>query len=712
MTVRLGWPCVFASAFLLGCTLVHAETRALIVGVSGYPNLPEAIHLVGPKNDAREVANTLVRLGVRARDVTVLADGVKDLADGVSAPGPGTRQSVLAGLDHLADTAANGDLVIFYFSGHGSQQPDLNGDEEGGLDQIFLPYDIGRWNGEGVDRAIVDDELGERVQRILDKGADFFGIIDACHSATGFRDIAGDDARARAVDPADLGVPEGAGSAVRSLVLERKALPKGRGRAAFFYAAQTTEVALEKTPKGAADGESYGVFTYTMLSRLNQTPDLTYRTLHQAVVADIKRNTLMATQTPDLEGDLLDEPVLRLGKAAAIRQWPIYAGNLQAGQLAGLNDGAIVALYTDAAAPEADAVAYGVVESAGATKSVVTQVAWPCSMPSSENGSCPAAPDAASFKKGRFARVVEPGVDLSVTLSEPVRMDPTDGKDYEPVITALRAAIGSEALSRRVSMRSSGYDIAVALVDGKLAFSATGGQVDQSGPGSSPRLTLPGNPAAAASTVAAAINRIARALALQRLAGSAAGQAIGLESQVLISTAKPQAVGGAACSDDRANYGPPVEAGPAPRLSDCDIISVRMRNTGAKPADVTVLLIGQDFSITTLWPAQATINRIASGDEKSADIAQIDPGSPTASDERLVFIAVPGLGKVHTVFDNLEQEGLRDAAANDDAPEIAELHNLVSTSLNDMTRDSTSKSPRIEEEMSIDIRPFTTVKGK
>lgn len=301
MIVRLGWLCAFAVGFLLGCTLAHAETRALVVGVSGYPGLPEAIHLVGPKNDAREVANTLVRLCVLAADVTVLADGVTDLAKGISAPGPGTRQAVLAGLDRLADTARDGDLVIFYFSGHGSQQPDTNGDEEGGLDQIFLPYDIGRWNGEGVDRAIVDDELAERVQRILDKGADFFGIIDACHSASGFRDIAGDDVRARGVDPVDLGVPETRESEARTVFLERKTLPKGRGRAAFFYAAQTTESALEKTPPGAADGESYGVFTYTMLSRLNQTPDLTYRTLHQAVVADIKRNTLMATQTPDLE---------------------------------------------------------------------------------------------------------------------------------------------------------------------------------------------------------------------------------------------------------------------------------------------------------------------------------------------------------------------------------------------------------------------------
>ncbi|UVK49532.1 caspase family protein (plasmid) [Mesorhizobium sp. AR07] len=713
MTARWGWLCGLAGAFLLGCTAVHAETRALVVGVSGYPNLPEAIHLVGPKNDAREVANTLVRLGVPAGDVTVLADGVSGLQDGVSAPGPGTRQAVLAGLDHLADTARNGDLIIFYFSGHGSQQPDLNGDEEGGFDQIFLPYDIGRWNGESVDRAIVDDELGARVQRILDKGADFFGILDACHSATGFRDIPSDDARARGVDPTDLGVPEAVGSTGRPIALERKALPKGRGRAAFFYAAQTTEVALEKTPKGAADGESYGVFTYTMLNRLNQTPDLTYRTLHQAVVADIKRNTLMATQTPDLEGDLLDEPVLRLSNATAIRQWPIYAGNLQAGQLAGLNDGAIVALYADPAAPNADAVAYGVVENAGATKSTVTQIAWPCSSPTAKSGSCLTEPDATAFKKGRFARVVEPGVDLSVTLSQPVRIDPADGKDYAPAIAALRSAIASDVLSKRVSMRSSGYDIAVALVDGKLAFSATGGQIDQSGAGSSPRLTLPDNPDAAASTVAAAINRIARALALQRLAGSEAGQAIGLESQVLIARAKPEAIAGKTCSDDRTNYEPPLEAGSAPRLGDCDIISVKMRNTGPKPVDVTVLLIGQDFSITTLWPAEATINRIASGDEKSADIAQIDLGSATASDERLVLIAVPGLGKAHTAFDNLEQEGLRNASSGDDAtPEMTELHDLVSKSLNDMAQSSISKPPRMEEEMSIDVRPFTTVPGK
>ena len=123
-------------------------------------------------------------------------------------PAPGDKKAILDGLARLAETSEAGDLVVFYFSGHGSQQPDLDGDEQGGADEIFLPYDVGKWSGDGVENALVDDELNVLVERILDKGADFFGIIDACHSATGFRAIDGDDTRIRGVEPAELGVPD------------------------------------------------------------------------------------------------------------------------------------------------------------------------------------------------------------------------------------------------------------------------------------------------------------------------------------------------------------------------------------------------------------------------------------------------------------------------------------------------------------------------
>ena len=145
--------------------------------------------------------------------------------------------------------AAPGDLVVFYFSGHGSQQPDRNGDEQGGFDEVFLPYDVGKWGDNGIENALIDDELNARIERVLEKGADFFGVIDACHSATGFRDLDDLDVRQREVDPAELGVPDAAPVPRRFAFANENRSP-GRGRAAFFYAAQESEVALERTPKG------------------------------------------------------------------------------------------------------------------------------------------------------------------------------------------------------------------------------------------------------------------------------------------------------------------------------------------------------------------------------------------------------------------------------------------------------------------------------
>ena len=148
-----------------------------MVGVSGYPALAESLRLTGPKNDSRAFANTLAKLGIEPANISVLADGVSGLADGIADQGPATRDAMLSGLDRLVETSAPGDLVVFYFSGHGSQQPDRDGDEQGGNDEIFLPYDVGKWNGSGVENALVDDELGERVTRLLDKGVDFFGNL-------------------------------------------------------------------------------------------------------------------------------------------------------------------------------------------------------------------------------------------------------------------------------------------------------------------------------------------------------------------------------------------------------------------------------------------------------------------------------------------------------------------------------------------------------
>ena len=689
MGIRIG-----IAAFIVGVACLAqaaaAETRALIVGVSSYPTLPETLHLKGPRNDARRVAEALVGYGVAPGSVTVLADGVDDLADGIAPPRPATRDAVLGELEQLADASAPGDLVVFYFSGHGSQQPDTDGDELGGADEIFLPYDVGAWTGEKVENAIVDDDLRVRIDAILEAGADFFGIIDACHSSTGFRDIGDEDVRARQVDPQALGIPQsrslGFSPSTKPLLVAPSAA--GRGRAAFFYAAQETEVALEKKPKGADADEVYGVFTFNLLRRLSQNPAVTYRTLHEAVVSDIKRGTLMATQTPELEGDLLDEPALRLTNAAPVRQWPVRAGRLQAGQLSGLSPGALVGLYDDAAASEP--IGQAVVEASGASQSELS------------------AADPDVLKKARYARMIEPGVDLSVVLSTPMRADPADGIDYRPIVTAFEQAVASPRLAARVDVAASGYDVAVALVDGTLAFAPAGGLIDAAGPRSSPRVTIPANgEAAAAAAVATAVERVARATALHRLAER--GDPLGglrLQSEMSIAEPKTRPGPGQACPDyEEASYAPPMVATGPPALADCDVILLTLKNGGRKPLDATVLLIGADFSITPLWPDAGVANRIHPDLSVTLPLLRIEPGDGTGArgEERLVVVAIPGSGRSHTSFETFSQDGVRDADT-DEGQQAA--RDLVTTGIADMATARATVPQAVSEEISISILPF------
>ena len=422
-------------------------------------------------------------------------------------------------------------------------------------------------------------------------------------------------------------------------------------------------------------------------------------------MADIKRNALMSTQTPELEGELLDEPVLGLTDAARQRQWPIFNGKLQAGSLEGLSAGAIVALLDDPTAGNDKALAHGVIETAGATRSLVTPVAYPCAA-----GETCAAPDETAFKTGRFARLVQPGVDLGIALSAPIRVDPSDGQDYTLALGALKTALSSEGLSARVSQRAEGYDIAVALIDGKLAFSAAGGLIDRNGPGSSPRLTLPSDPAAAAATVTEAIGKIAKATALQRLGGSAGVATLGLSSAMQVAKSKVKPGPGESCSDDEADYEAPAPVGEAPAFGDCDVVSIAMENQGRKPLDVTVLLVGADFSITPVWPSDGDSNRIHIGEKKTVDVLQMEPNPKAAAEERLIFLAVPGVNKAHTAFTDLGQEGLR-ASPADETPETASLRDFLATGLTEMDRAATTQPARIDEEMSIDIRPFFVTKG-
>jgi len=70
--------------------------------------------------------------------------------------------------------------VFIFFSGHGTQIPDDDGDEEDGLDEALVPYDYS--NANPYNTLIKDDDLYLYYQKIGEHSKRTFVIIDSCFS--------------------------------------------------------------------------------------------------------------------------------------------------------------------------------------------------------------------------------------------------------------------------------------------------------------------------------------------------------------------------------------------------------------------------------------------------------------------------------------------------------------------------------------------------
>lgn len=109
-------------------------------------------------------------------DIVVLTDEPTNI-EGVTSHWP-TKRNILFYLDWLVSHRRPGDSLWFSFSGHGSQIPDHDWDEQDGLDEVLHPEDYHE-NG-----SIVDDQLYNDVVCKVPPGCRLTVLIDACHSGT------------------------------------------------------------------------------------------------------------------------------------------------------------------------------------------------------------------------------------------------------------------------------------------------------------------------------------------------------------------------------------------------------------------------------------------------------------------------------------------------------------------------------------------------
>ena len=157
-----------AALLLTFASTASGEQRALLVGVGKYsaPNND----LPGIELDIERMQDTLNLMGFDDSQIRSLVDEQATAANVKSAIG-----------EWLTKGVQPADRVVFYFSGHGSYVPDLDGDEPDGVDEVLVTHDVRRVRKQGrstLSGVVRDDELFDLISAIPSQS--ILTIVDAC----------------------------------------------------------------------------------------------------------------------------------------------------------------------------------------------------------------------------------------------------------------------------------------------------------------------------------------------------------------------------------------------------------------------------------------------------------------------------------------------------------------------------------------------------
>jgi metacaspase-1 len=176
------WVCVILQGLMVfalagAAAPARAEQRALIVGLGRY-DIPE-ISLPSIDLDVDRVHAMLNMMGFQDRQIHILQDEAA------------TSSAVIAEFSGwLKQGVQPNDRVVFYFSGHGSNVPDFEGEEDNDVSQVLVTYDVKRVRVQGkpsLSGVLVDTRISQLLAAIPSKNILF--IADSCHSGTVTRAI-------------------------------------------------------------------------------------------------------------------------------------------------------------------------------------------------------------------------------------------------------------------------------------------------------------------------------------------------------------------------------------------------------------------------------------------------------------------------------------------------------------------------------------------
>lgn len=281
--------------------------------VTEYPNLE------GSLNDVAAMRDLLAspKFGFAPQNIAVITNPALPASPlpYVSVPAnQTTREGMLAAMrKYLVDTPARGDVVVFYYAGHGSLRLNSKGTKLSMVvdgktthaDSTLVPSDA--WTG-------VDDVRDREMTRIfnsaLDKGVQLTVILDSCHSGGLTRGVRiGPKPRERLLDydPRDLNeAPDHLANG------QPLPVPSERG-ALVFSAAQQDQTAKESPPPDTFP-EAHGAFTAALINALEVLP------------ADTPASVVYRQVRATLEGADIEDQEPSLDAAAQRRDQPLFGG--------------------------------------------------------------------------------------------------------------------------------------------------------------------------------------------------------------------------------------------------------------------------------------------------------------------------------------------------------------------------------------------------
>lgn len=634
---------------------VKGRIRAMIVGVVNYKD-GIASPMIGAFNDSVLIAETLIREGAKAEDVTLLLDpptpellaargNPRMRQTKVKPDAVGTRANILAAMKRIVDTTKPGDEVLLAFSGHGMQQNEaVAGSEPDGLDEVFLPYDTGPANGSNkIDNAVTDDEIGAVIDAIRAKGGNVTYLADFCHSGDSQR--SGETPDPGLPSEKKLGIKLNRkfstvrdGNFVRDLAVETAKGKAGWGSYVGLLAVPSAQQAKQyQAPRYADPLEqaAHGLLTVYAMANWNNPRVYSYRDLANRITAGIDGHK---APRPEFDGDL-DRPVMGgIMKTAVAAQgggsWAVYKParvftadtkstdpvkieklEMGAGQLQGVIEGTIIGLALTSPAGD-KTILYGRVEKADAYKAILVPTAFGDITAEAWNDVRDIDGKPLSREVRLVATIEQQPVQLDYRIALPAA--PASPSKAQAAALAALKEIKPADIGASFVQPGEAADLILAFNGDKLALTQPPGQVtadfgsidlaaalaqDASNPTIRVRFAIGG-----ALVKATRFSRLQRVLASPALASGQPDEDPAKQVAVEFYVARPKALAaGAACPDTTADYyavakdarrvgGDGSEVGGF-RFQRCDWLFVKVTNTGKADLYVNPLIFSPDGGI-------------------------------------------------------------------------------------------------------------------